>query len=441
MNGLPDATFYLGILISAFTLLNELFFFHSFFLFRSLKKHLYLLCFFFALFAVIGLSYIFSDYFIVKIILTLPVMFLFSYAIFDVSLSLSFLFTLISETILLSCDFLMLMLLQISCTIFQTDPSGFFPNAVFGILSQCLFFFINLIIYHHFKPIQALEYLSKKIWLLFFFLLLSTLVILIALFSTFGVSTGLYQAYTLLFAGAYLFFVDFLMLFLIQRTVQRERKLKEYEIVEANSIKLAETYHLLNEQLEYQRKRSHEFRNQIIAIESLLDTQEIGRAKEFINKITDSPDYGRNRINVGHPMANAILNAKYNDAEEKGILFILNANNLANIPFTDLDLVTILSNLLNNAIEACEHMSAEKRIYVTFLHNEDGVISLSVSNTYNKKLLSSPSQRADVKIRRNNHGNGVPNVIDTVKKYHGDIKIDTGAEYYLFSIVFPAHQR
>lgn len=35
-------------------------------------------------------------------------------------------------------------------------------------------------------------------------------------------------------------------------------------------------------------------------------------------------------------------------------------------------------------------MSTEKRIYITFLHNEEGVISLSVLNTYLTKLEIEP---------------------------------------------------
>ena len=55
-----------------------------------------------------------------------------------------------------------------------------------------------------------------------------------------------------------------------------------------------------------------------------------------------------------HVIVNAILNTKYQESEDKGIVFVVKINDLSHAKIQDEDMVIILSNLLNNAIEACQ---------------------------------------------------------------------------------------
>lgn len=57
---------------------------------------------------------------------------------------------------------------------------------------------------------------------------------------------------------------------------------------------------------------------------------------------------------------NAILNTKYQEAISKNIVFVFKVNDLSKIVIKDEDLVVILANLLNNAIEACENVRKRK---------------------------------------------------------------------------------
>ena len=52
-------------------------------------------------------------------------------------------------------------------------------------------------------------------------------------------------------------------------------------------------------------------------------------------------------------------------------------NDLSQVKMKDEDVVTILLNLLNNAIEACEKCDDKKIIKLKFV-NEDGVVIISV---------------------------------------------------------------
>ena len=75
-------------------------------------------------------------------------------------------------------------------------------------------------------------------------------------------------------------------------------------------------------------------------------------------------------------MVDAIFNQKYQQANEREVGILYDCNDLAQIPMEDGDLVTLLGNILDNAISASAQTS-EKRVWVR-LWQEQGVYRLVV---------------------------------------------------------------
>lgn len=88
---------------------------------------------------------------------------------------------------------------------------------------------------------------------------------------------------------------------------------------------------------------------------------------------------------------NAILNTKYQEAISKNIVFVFKVNDLSKIVIEDEDLVVILANLLNNAIEACEKCEEKKTIKLKFVI-EENLIVLSVKNTCSHPIIYSGNE-------------------------------------------------
>ena len=63
---------------------------------------------------------------------------------------------------------------------------------------------------------------------------------------------------------------------------------------------------------------------------------------------------GMDVINTNNSVINVIMNTKYYEAKKAGASFICKINNLSGITMKETDIILLLSNLLNNAIEACE---------------------------------------------------------------------------------------
>lgn len=142
-------------------------------------------------------------------------------------------------------------------------------------------------------------------------------------------------------------------------------------------------------------------------------------------------------INTNNVIVNAILNTKYQEMTDKGIVFAFRVNDLSKIGISDEDVVTILANLLNNAIEACEECSGKKIIKLKFTCEKDRVI-ISVKNTYGRPIQYDKDEIVTSKvINPDEHGIGIKNIVSVIDKYNGSYVIQESGEEFYFSIVFP----
>lgn len=120
----------------------------------------------------------------------------------------------------------------------------------------------------------------------------------------------------------------------------------------------------------------------------------------------------------------------------KGIQVRFNLTNLCGLPITDTELVIILSNLFNNAIEACEKLE-ERKIITAIVNNLDGLLFVSFSNTVKNKVKASANLKTD-KQNSNRHGYGIRNIKEIVHSYDGTINIEQGENYFSVSIMIPS---
>ncbi len=102
--------------------------------------------------------------------------------------------------------------------------------------------------------------------------------------------------------------------------------------------------------------------------------------------------------------------------------------------FTTFDTLT---NLLNNAIEACEKCSGKRVIKMKFVKEKDSVM-ISVKNTYNGKLdIKDGEIQTSKKYEMGDHGIEIKNIIEVITKYQGSYAIRNDKNEFCFSIILP----
>jgi len=97
----------------------------------------------------------------------------------------------------------------------------------------------------------------------------------------------------------------------------------------------------------------------------------------------------------------------------------------------DIDILSILYNVLNNAIEACRKVEPEKR----FLEFSCGQIANQLIIKIKNSMKADTVQKQEKKLLTSKkdkyrHGYGMQIVADTVKKHNGTLLVDAVGEIF-----------
>lgn len=101
-----------------------------------------------------------------------------------------------------------------------------------------------------------------------------------------------------------------------------------------------------------QRRLTHEFTNHMTALTALLDQGDLKGAQTYIASVSKTVAAGTTIMDTHNPLLDSILSKKYEEAAQKGVTVYFDLCDLKEIPFDGMDMVIVLSNLLDNAIRA-----------------------------------------------------------------------------------------
>ncbi len=155
---------------------------------------------------------------------------------------------------------------------------------------------------------------------------------------------------------------NFFLFYMIEDIVKREKRLKEMQIAQERAKAQTAMYMQMNQSYEEQKSKIHEFKNHIHCVQGLLESDNLPRALDYTRKISNQWTTEMNYIITNHAIVNAVLNQKYKQAKEEGILLVLSVSNMEGLTLEDEDIVTLLTNLLDNAIEATRQVEKEKKL-------------------------------------------------------------------------------
>lgn len=300
-------------------------------------------------------------------------------------------------------------------------------NILLGALSQTMIFCCIMFL-RRFLAHKSSEMLTSMEWIRFAVFPIFTIIVIIALLTGFEIPLNTYQKNILICIVFGLLVMNIVVFYLINDILKRETQIQENRILIERAKSEAENY-------DRRRKREHEFKNQISFIAKMVSDKKIDELSEYLKEYKNIVA-NLDLIDTNNVVVNSVLNLKYQEAKDKGIAFVVKVNDLSDLKIKDEDIVLILSNLLNNAIEASEK-SEKPTIRVKFV-KEGRQIVISVVNTlaerpliYNNKIITAKKDNLEM------HGIGISNIKATVEKYEGLCSIRYDKTYFRFVILIP----
>lgn len=380
-----------------------------------------------------------SNIFILKQVVVASIYAIFMFWHVKISIRKSFILALLYQAMLLSTDYLAYAINNELCLDNRIIGKQYnLENVLVILLGKAIVFLCILIIKKQLGE-KSTEILLDTDWLKLIIFPIFTIVIITSMLSFFKYVETSEQTMLLFISAFGMIAMNIVVFYLIIDIVERETQLYENRIFRIQAKSQAEKYQSISENFNKQKKRIHEFKNQIECIESLLKKKQYMKMEEYVKGICGRLDKELDAIDTNNVIVNAILNTKYQEADANGIVFVLRVNDLSKLRINDEDIVTILSNLLDNAVEACKKCEIGKRILKLKFVNEDGMIKIGVKNTFNNPIRYENGEIKSTKmLRTEEHGVGIKNIIDVIEKYDGSYVIkDDNGEFY-FSIIIPA---
>lgn len=237
-----------------------------------------------------------------------------------------------------------------------------------------------------------------------------------------AVTFGSYQGKEDLSLGAFIFscalaVANVAILYLLA-AMEKETRNKQ-EIILLNQQMEIQTQNIISLEKSYraQRTASHEFSHHLQMISNLLDQHKYENTKAYVQNLQGIQTTRLFEINSHHPLIDALLNQKYQFAKEKGIEMQVRVNDLSSVRLPPNALVVMLSNLLDNAIEATEQCYKDRVIHCSML--VDSGVFLSIENTSNQVDIVD-GKIASTKLPKEDHGYGLVNVQRILQDLHAE---------------------
>lgn len=167
------------------------------------------------------------------------------------------------------------------------------------------------------------------------------------------------------------------------------------------------------------RKIRHGINNQLVAVYSMLSDGETEAAMNFIEQSTDVLKHTASFVQTNSLAANAIINSKLTHATAIGAqVSCISANDLMGI--NEIDLCDLLSNILDNAVTACENLPPEIKRFISLkITEENGIYTILIKNSISESVLTKNPKLKTTKNDKKNHGFGISIIKDIVRKYNG----------------------
>lgn len=387
--------------------------------------------------SIYSLALLFYEKFFVKQILVVIVIALFMIMYLKIRFDKALILSLLFQGLLLSVDYITLWLnVSLFHSIEEIDEMHYVGGSLVTVLAKIMLFLCVLLIRKKVGD-KSTDVLGNTDWLRFIFFPVFTIFTIIAMITTSGNVENQKQENVFLVIALCLAGMNIFVFYLINDILKREIKIRENKIFQLEVQNQTDMYRSISENFAKQRKKTHEYKNQIMCIESLIAAKNYVELENYVRSISGHLNKELDYIKTNNVIVDAILNSKYKETLDKGIVFIFQINDLSEISICDEDIVVILSNLLNNAIGACEKCPNKKVMKLKFVKEKDNVI-ISVKNTYDGKLdIKDGEIQTSKKYEMNEHGIGIKNIIDVIEKYQGSYAIKNDKHEFYFSIILP----
>lgn len=202
--------------------------------------------------------------------------------------------------------------------------------------------------------------------------------------------------------------------------VRKSRRERERERLEAEVLMYERQFDLIQSSRQAVRALKHDMKHHVKMLSDLVEAGEKEAALAYLSSMEEFMEPVEEYVDSGNESIDSVLNYMISRAKSGKASVDWKICIPERLPIPAFDMNVILSNLLENALEAL--LAAEEPVLSIRLTYDRNVLGIQIKN--------SCSRREQTQARRERHGLGLENVLRIVERYHGSLRIFREAGWF-----------
>lgn len=174
-------------------------------------------------------------------------------------------------------------------------------------------------------------------------------------------------------------------------------------------------------EMQKSRQIVHDMKNHIMVLKKYDEEKKEEKLHQYIQNLYKELTLYEMQVWTGIEILDYLLTQELKKAEQRNIKFKIETQRIDFLPFSDLEIVSVFGNLLDNAIEACENMKSEERWIHLLLKKQHQMFFMEIVNSVEPKRDKINEQNTGKSKKGGLHGYGLINVQQIVERHKGEM--------------------
>lgn len=176
----------------------------------------------------------------------------------------------------------------------------------------------------------------------------------------------------------------------------------------------------------------HDMRHFLLSVSAFIESGELDKAQAYIREVIDAADATARQKYCQNEIVNMILSAHENEMRHRAIDFQYTIQLPTQLPFSDVDVTSIFSNALENAMTAVAPLPPDQRHIRLDMHMNGSKMLLSMKNTFAQR----PSLRDGLpQAAETGHGFGTQSIRYVSEKLNGHCQFSIVDEWFVLQVI------
>ena len=239
---------------------------------------------------------------------------------------------------------------------------------------------------------------------------------------------------SLLIIGVVCCFCGMIIVIGYKNSIALTRNKQELVALEKLLVSQTKQYQLKKETIEIVSAKYHDLKKHLNFLASI-DSQK--EREEYLESFKQQISVFEAFHDTGNETLDIVLNDKDMECRRNGIQLLPFINGDALDFLQPLDIVTIFDNAIENSIEAVKQLPDDNRVITVRMHKNDNWLVLTFENSFSGTVSWSDRRLATTKENSYDHGFGLINIENAVRKYGGNVTVEAKDRQFILTILFP----